>query len=458
MQSMERRAVLIRDAEVDGARRDVRLEHGRVTAVAPALAPRPDDVVIDGHGNGLVPGLHDHHVHLLAMAPAAASVGVGPPQVTGPDAFAAALRLADARLPAGEWIRAVGYHESVAGPLDRAGLDAVVPARPVRVQHRSGALWVLNSAAARQVGLDDDPTGRLFGQDDRLRAGLPPIDLDLSAVGTRLVGCGVTGVTDATPTTDPGALTILATAIDRGDLPQRVVVTGGPALDPAASPELPRGPVKLIVADHDLPTIDDVIDAVTVAHRRDRTIAIHCVTREALVLAIAAFDAAGPRPGDRIEHAAVVPPDMAVRLAELGLTVVTQPNFIRERGDQYLTDVDPDDLDHLYPCGGLIAAGVPVGGGTDAPFGDPDPWRAIAAAVTRTTERGHVLGRDERIPPRRALDLFLTPPDAPGGAPRRVVPGEPADLCLLVAPTADVLAAPSSDAVALTVRDGVIYD
>src|SRR5881628_2579258 len=81
-----------------------------------------------------------------------------------------------------------------------------------------------------------------------------------------------------------------------------------------------------------------LIHAINAARRIRGTIAIHCVTRVALALAIAALDTAGSRPGDRIEHGAVVPPDMAARLADLGLTVVTQPNFIRERGDDYLAD------------------------------------------------------------------------------------------------------------------------
>ena len=50
--------------------------------------------------------------------------------------FDAALRAAAPRRRAG--CAAIGYHESVAGPLDRDRLDALVPGRPVRVQHRSG--------------------------------------------------------------------------------------------------------------------------------------------------------------------------------------------------------------------------------------------------------------------------------------------------------------------------------
>ncbi|MCU1462888.1 MAG: hypothetical protein JWO37_2963 [Acidimicrobiales bacterium] len=448
--------VVIRGAEVGDGRRDVRLVGHRIAAVDRAIAPEPGDTVIEGEGGALIPGLHDHHVHLLAMAAAARSVAVGSPGVRSHEQLAAAVSAADRQLAPGEWLRATGYHESVAGPLDRGRLDQLVPDRPARVQHRSGALWILNSLALRLTGLDDHPTGRLFGQDAWLRSRVPAVEPDLAAVGTMLAGYGVTGVTDATPTTDATALDVLAAAVASGALPQHVVITGAPHLDPSAAPVLRRGPAKLVLADHALPALDEVLAAIATARRAHRTVALHCVTRDALALALAAFEDAGAWPGDRIEHGAVVPPAMAAGLAAHGLTVVTQPNFIRERGDQYLTDVDADDLPHLYPCRSLIEAGVAVGGGTDAPFGLADPWRAIAAAVDRATESGRVLGPQERISAGQALALFLTPPDAPGGAPRTIEPGASADVCLLAAPLADVLAAPSSDAVVLTVRAGVV--
>jgi predicted amidohydrolase YtcJ len=178
------------------------------------------------------------------------------------------------------------------------------------------------------------------------------------------------------------------------------------------------------------------------------------VTRVALVLALAAWDEIGPRPGDRVEHGGVVPPELAERLAALGLVVVTQPAFVRDRGDRYLREVDPDDVAHLYPCGRLLAAGVGVGGSTDAPFGDPDPWRAIATAIDRRTAAGHVLGPYDRVPPRRALDLFLGALDDPAGPPRRPAAGAPADLCLLAVSVAEALAAPSADHVRATIASG----
>ena len=215
-----------------------------------------------------------------------------------------------------------------------------------------------------------------------------------------------------------------------------------------------RGPVKLVVADHALADVDGLAAAIAGAHRRNRLVALHCVTRVGLLLALAAWDEAGARPGDRIEHGAVVHPAEAVRIAAHGLTVVTQPAFVAERGDDYLADVDVADRPWLWPCAGLLRAGIAVGGSTDAPFGPVDPWLAVAAAVERRTSTGRVLGPDEHLEARRALDLFLGPAGAPGGPPRRITPGAPADLCLLEAPLEEALRAPSATLVAATVRAG----
>ena len=461
--------LVLRDVVVDGLPVDVRTSGGVIAAIGPGLAARAGDEEVGGRGGAVIPGLHDHHIHLLALAAAARSPLVGPPAVGDAAGLAAGLARAAAAVGPGEWVRAIGYHESVAGPLDRWRLDAIVADRPVRVQHRSGAAWVLNSLGLERVGADGTvegvelgdagtPTGRLIGLDGWLRDRLPaPPPPDLAAVGRRLARYGVTGVTDATPVGALDDLAPIAAAAAAGELPQRVTVTGGPRLAAAEMPPpLGRGPVKLMVADYALPAPDDLAGWMRRAHDAGRAVAVHCVTRAGLALALAAWDDAGTRAGDRIEHGSVVPPDLRAVVAELELVVVTQPNFVRERGDRYRVEVEADDVPHLYPCRTLLEAGIPVGGGTDAPFGHPDPWRAIAAAIDRRTADGAILGPDEAVPPERALALFLSPPGAPGGTPRRVDVGAPADLCLLDGPLDEILAEPSADHVSATVIGGAV--
>ena len=406
--------LLIRDAELGSRRADVRCRDGRVVEVGTGLAASSDEEIIEARGGALLPGLHDHHIHLFALAAARGSVQCGPPEVGDREAFAAALQGA-----AGSgWIRGVGYHESVAGALDRHALDAVVPERPVRIQHRSGMMWFLNSAAARILELDDAFNGCLFRRDAWLREHVAT-DVDLTAVSAELASYGVTGVTDATPSNDDATAGTIAAAGVR----QRVCPMGGR--------DLSRGTLKIMLDEYALPDFDALKARIAEAHARNRPTATHCVTRTELVFALSALLDAGTIPGERIEHASVTDDATMTLVVRAGVTVVTQPNFIAERGEQYLAEVDPADHPHLYRCRGFLDAGVPLGGGTDAPFGRPDPWAAMQAAVTRSTADGRVIGPAEALSPERALALFTTPADQPGGAPRRIEVGEAGDLCLL---------------------------
>lgn len=405
--------LLIREAELGSNRTDVRCRDGRIVEIGTRL-PASDEEVIEARGGALLPGLHDHHIHLFALAAARGSVKCGPPDVGDREALATALAAATG----GEWIRGVGYHESVAGLLDRQSLDALMPARPVRIQHRSGKMWFLNSAAARVLGLDGAFDGRLFRRDEWLREHVDT-DVDLAAVSLELSSYGVTGVTDATPSNDNATAGEIAA---RG-VRQRVSAMGGDTLS--------QGTLKIMLDEYALPDFDGLRGRMVKAHARGRPTATHCVTRAELVFALSALIDAGTIPGDRIEHASVADDATMALMLQAGVTVVTQPNFIAERGDQYLADVDPADHGHLYRCRGFLDAGVPLGGGTDAPFGSPDPWAAIRAAVSRRTSEGRVIGRKEALSPERALALFTTPAGEPGGTPRRIAVGETGDLCLL---------------------------
>ena len=452
--------LLIRNCEVDGiGQLDVRIRAGVIVEIASSARPDGEEL-IDAAGGALIPGLHDHHLHLFALAVDLQSVSCAPAVLRDRDALAATLRSAAAAGP----VRATGYFETVAGPLDRDLLDALVPDVPVRVQHRSGAVWFLNSTALSAAGLLDstDPaverdvngrsTGRVVRGDHLFRgeAEFP----DLSGVGQLLASYGVTGVTDATPRLDIDAVMALHAAQDSGALPQRMLLLGAPL-----EAERARGVPWKIVVD-ELVGLDPVglVDEILAAHDAGRPVAIHCTSRSETVLAVTTLLDVGPLPGDRLEHAGVLPRDLDAGLARAGVTVVTQPHFISERGDDYLMNVEPDDHDLLYRCGSLVEAGVPVAAGTDAPYGGPDPWAAMAAAVSRRTTNGTIIGEPERVSARRALDLFLGSPLAPGGPPRRIAVDGPADLCLLSAPLDEVLIEPSSDHVTATLIAGRVCE
>lgn len=417
--------LLIANAEIDGvAPLDIRCRDGRIVDIDRALATE-DEFRLDAEGGAVVPGLNDHHIHLFALAAASRSVRCGPPSVRN----AGELQDVLGEAPGTGWIRGVDYHESVAGILTRDVLDRLGGDRPIRIQHRSGKMWFLNSAAERELGLTV-PDGQLFRGDALLRERLAA-DADfrsnVEATSRRLAAYGVTGITDATPTND----TATARLYEDLDLCQRVNLMGNGSLA--------TGSLKIMLDDADLPELDALVARIGNAHERDRPVAFHCVTRTELVFALSALRDAGTVPGDRIEHASVTDAATMALFRDTprkpnDLTVVTQPNFIAERGDAYVADVPASDHDNLYRCRGFIDAGIPLGGGTDAPFGEPDPWAAMSAAVNRTTADGRVLGAAERLTPERALALFTTPLADPGGKPRRIVVGAPAALCVLRRP------------------------
>jgi predicted amidohydrolase YtcJ len=231
---------------------------------------------------------------------------------------------------------------------------------------------------------------------------------------------------------------------------------GGSDLPVPEHPRIARGPLKIALADDALPDPDALAAEISEADARERCVAIHCVTRAELVVALAALAASGPRAGDRIEHAAVAPPELVEALAALRVTVVAQPVFVHERGDAYRAEVEACDLPWLHRLRAFLDAGVPLGAGSDAPFGEPDPWAAMRAAVERRTGSGEPLGTDEALSPEQALALFTGTPDSPGGLPRRIAPGAVADLCLLDRPWREARRALSADCVTATFCGGEI--
>ncbi|WP_328875459.1 amidohydrolase family protein [Streptomyces sp. NBC_00287] len=395
-----------------------------VAEVGRRLRPRQDEFVVRGDGGALLPGLADHHAHLAAMAAQHASLDVS---ALSRDSVASPL----AQAVAGEdgWVRAVGYDDVVHGDLDRTLLDGWNRVLPVRVQHRSGALWVVNSPGLERLGaqsathggIERDtagrPTGRLWRADAWLREALGGRPPSLRAVGARLAALGVTHVADATPHRDTAA--VVSEAVRRAELPQHVMVMAAGA-DLPPHPRLSLGPLKLVVADHALPDADDLAGQIRRAHADGRPVAVHCVTRTALALTLAALDLAGGRDGDRVEHCAVADRAAAEELAARRIRVVTQPTLIALRGDDYWGRVDPGDRPDLWRYAGLLRAGVRVAASSDAPYGDPDPWAGVRAASERLTPSGRVLGIEERVPAEVTLRGLLSPLDDPGGPARRV--------------------------------------
>ncbi len=436
---------------------DVAIEDGRIVEVGLGLVGPGDE--LDAAGATILPGLHDHHLHILATAARRESIDLSGCRDESEvrEALAQAVRT---RAP-GSWLRAVGYDERAAGLPDRATLDGWAPPHRLRVQDRTGALWVLGSSALEDLAcaawpagaeLDDSgrPTGRFWREDKWLGARLPRTLPDLAQFGRHLAGLGLTGLTDAGAGNGREQAAILS-----GAVPQRLMLMGDESLQ--AGEGFTLGPLKLLIDERDPPGLEGLAGRIGAARRQRRAVAAHCVTAAELALFFAALDlAGGAKAGDRIEHGGMISPDAIAAIRATPLTVVTNPGFVHDRGDRYLATIDEREHGDLYRAGSLLAAGIPLAAGSDGPYATVDPWVAMRAARDRRTAGGHPLGHAERIEADKALRLYLGRADDPGRTVRRVAVDKPADLVLIEGSAEAILSDLTADRVRATIVGGRI--
>ena len=428
---------------------------GHVLALGSSAALRrlagPGTETVDCRGATVLPGLIDPHLHLFGLA--ARRLNLDCAEVASvADLLAAVAARAD-DLPPGAWLRGEGLDEARLGRLPTAAeLEEAAPARPVRLRHRSRHASVLSTSALRRLGAgpgverrDGAATGLISGREEvlgRLVGRLPPDEMRdaLAATARELAAVGLTTVADATPRAARG-LAPLREAMAMGRFPLRVFAMRPPGSRPwRPVGRLFPGAVKVMVEEDPRglrPRPATLARRIAIAAAAGAQVAVHCVGAGTLVAALAAFAAlprterAGRR--HRLEHVAECPPPLIRHIAALGLTVVTNPAFVHWRGDAYVAEAADVPRAWLYRMRSLERAGIRVAGASDAPVVPASPWVGIAAARSRRTAGGMLLGPAERIGPAAALRLFTTGAAFALGADRlgRLVPGGPADLVVM---------------------------
>ena len=461
----------------DGGRLEdaaVAVRAGRVLEVGPRAAvldAAPGAEVI-AHAGCILPGFVDAHVHLLRSARDLAAVDCRPPAVATIGQLLAAVRGGADRLGPDAWVDAAGYHEADLAERRHptaAELDRAARGRPVRLRHRSGHGAVLSTAALLRLGIgpatpdppggrierdgEGVPTGMLYGTAVRLaRRAHDPADTArlLARLSRAWLERGITSVCDAGPENDLAHLEAVRDFAASGSLGLRVVVMRGAAdaladLRPWPSPSPPDGMVRaghvkyMIRHAHGLPspTPEQVVEDVVRLAGAGFGVAIHAAGLEAVTAAVSAVEAAGPRPAGspphRIEHCTLLPDPLLERLRRSGAAGVSHPLFVERHGDRYLLDPVEHPPQWLYRIGSLVAAGVPVAAGSDAPVTPPAPLESIAAAMRRRTGRGVVIGAAETVDLATAIRLHTAAAADVCGCPDlgRLRPGGRADLVVV---------------------------
>jgi len=430
---------------------DLRIRGGSVTDVGVGLAAGPDEVVLDGEGRWAMPGLWDKHVHLTQWALQAGRI-----DTSGTGSAEEVLALVRARVAAETGVDGRGAggdrtaypvvqgygHRTATWPREPtvAELDAVSAGRPVVLVSGDAHHGWLNSPALQLFGLApragvvaEDEWFPIFARLGEL-AGSPAVT---EAAVRAAVGAaharGIVGIVDLEWGDAPaqwqdryagGLRTLRVRAGVYADGLDAALAAGrrsGAPLVPGCS-LLEMGPLK-VISDGSLntrtafchePYADagadgsavpgaadggrgapnlspaDLVELMRRATAGGLQVAIHAIGDAALDSALDAFAAAGA--AGSIEHAQLISPTAPARMAALGLTASIQPAHLWD-DLAAIARCWPDRDERCYAFRALLAAGVPLALGSDAPVSPLDPWLAIAAAVHRSP--------DER-PPRHA--------------------------------------------------------
>jgi hypothetical protein len=449
----------------------VLIDGRRVTAVGRRdELLRPGVTAVDHPSGFLIPGLADAHIHLAGWA--ALGDGLDLSEATDLAGVTELIATHAARLEAGAPIIGSGLDDTrlKEGRLpDRYFLDRIEADRPLLLYRHCSHVAVANSAALALAGVGPTTPSPAGGSFDRTAAGEPSGVLRESAIGIvsrvleplvpapapdgllaaarRLVGFGITrvdamaaagtplwcgtgreleslvGIAGDLPldvtvyviTTDPEELRRSATAI--GEAGGRLHFGGwkgfadgslGGHTAALRHPYTDQGGVGMVLLDEgrDRALIDTSLAA-------GGGVAFHAIGDRANDLVMDLFEScigAGADPGRlRIEHASMLDQAAIERFARLGITASIQPSFVASDGP-WVGDRVGSRLATIHPFASMLAAGIPLRAGSDAPVEHPDPWPAMASA------RAHATNPQESLTGGQALGMYQTGPIRAGSS------------------------------------------
>ncbi len=407
--------------------------------------PAPDARRVELGGRCIVPGFADAHVHFPTW-----SLGLRQARLEGARSRGEALERVEAalaQLPAGGWLRGLGWREGDwPEPPELSALDRVTGTVPTALMSKDyHSLWV-NSAALERADeplelpggvverdADGRPTGILrenAAWSFRDRYVRPTLDemIESSREGMRIAAArGVTALHDKDGWL--GSFEVHQRLLADDELLVRVWQSlPWERLDELAALGIRSGfgndmlrlgylkgfmdgtlgsatALLLDGSGVEITSGAALADLVRRAARAGWPVAVHAIGDGANRSALDAFEATrdewqprGLRP--RIEHAQLLAPEEFERFAEIGVSASVQ--FTHAPSDRDLADRLWEGRQGAYAYRSLADAGARLANGSDAPVEELDPLAGLVAGVRRTL--------DDRPPwrPEQALTLDET--------------------------------------------------
>lgn len=418
-------------------------------------------VRIDLGGKTVVPGFIDAHTHpCYAGLRHLRQVDCELPSIAD---ILAALRTRAAETPPGQWVLAFKYDDTKTAerrPLRRLDLDAAVPDRPVRVEHRGGHTSYVNSLAFKMANVSDntpDPPGGRFERDPSSGGLSGRVSESANDVFDKIIPSqysrqdyrdavklisqmmsrtGVTSVHDAQGTTDD--LRAYQDAYAAGELSLRVyclvnythmdrllaagirtglgnewvrvgamkVTCDGSISERTARLSQPYvgrpGDFGILVMDE-----EELYAHARKGHDADWQIGVHANGDVAIDVTLRVYDRlqrerARRDPRFRIEHCTIVDDSLVERIRRQGVIPTPFSTYVYYHGEK-MREYGADRLNQMFAVRSFLDAGVNVTLASDYPPGPFEPMMALQSMVTRTDSKGNPWGLRQRVSVDEAL-------------------------------------------------------
>ena len=464
---------------------DLRISGGKVVEAGTNLAAANDEIVIEGNGRWVIPGLWDQHVHMGLWSQSSARLDLSKTKEASEVLELVKNHIAAAG-PGLKSIVGAGFRKSTwTTPAGTAELDEITGGIPTVLISGDVHCGWLNTAAYEALGVS--PQAELIEETPwfDIMPGIPELEAGSGSVYEKYTNAikaahakGIVGIRDYEFADDYDFWPKFVAA-EAPKLRVKVAVyphlleqalADGVRTGTELAPLVEMGSLKMI-SDGSLGTMTafccepygtseshpygkqnyklaEMISLLTKAKEGGLEISLHTIGDAAGTDAIDAFEATGAK--GRIEHAQLLKVSDVHRMGKLGIGASVQPLHLVD--DREMTFKHwPDREDRCYLFGTMLRSGVPLTLGSDAPVAPIDPWGAIEAAVLRARYGEAPWNPSEVLTPGQALfaSVNFQPP---------VGEGSIADLVLLDEDphTSTRL---SAMRVALTMIDGsVVFD
>ena len=444
------------------------VRNGRIAAVGSRTAVEDQTGIdvrrVDLAGRTLLPAFLDAHSHFTAVANQFLQVSLEGCASWADMQDRIRDYIRRERIPAGQWVTAQGYDHNLLSERrhpDRLCLDAAAPDNPVVICHQSGHMGVFNTAALERLGVTAQtpaPAGGVIGRENgtltgymeenaflefQKRVPMMPLESFLAAYRKAqdlYASYGITTVQEGLLRRE--LVPLYQALLADGSLKLDVVAYGDPEGAEAARQAFPEsvrqyhrrfklGGYKMFLDGspqgrtawlrrpyqgeqeyRGYGTLTDavVLDMVRRAGTEGMQLLAHCNGDAACAQYLAALDAAAREGVDLAAlrpvmiHAQLLGRDQLPEVKRLGVIPSFFVAHMYHWGDVHLENLGPGRAEAISPAGSAAELGIPFTFHQDAPVIRPDMLETVWCAVNRMTRQGRVLGREERVDVRTALE------------------------------------------------------